>query len=186
MRSLHLFVLLWLTCGLAAQAPTDFSGAWSLVLPTRAAGAARGASPPGLSDPGDMGSGWGSELTITQDATTLRVTYTPFHPRDVQPPLAFSYRLDGAVSTNTVNMGRGPQVQESIASWRGSALAITTKHRFRDPSSGTDLTTETTQVLSLVPGDGIQSRPNDLVIEATRPGVLGGRSSTTRTVYRRR
>jgi hypothetical protein len=186
MRSLHLFVVLWLTCGLAAQAPADFSGVWTLVPPTRAAGVARGASPPGPSDPGDMGSGWGAELTIAQEATTLRVTYTPFHPRDVQPPLAFIYRLDGAVSTNTINMGRGPQAQESIASWRGSALAITTKHRFRDPASGTDLTTETTQVLSLVAGDGIQSRPHDLVVETTRPGVLGGRSSTTRTLYRRR
>ena len=37
--------------------------------------------------------------------------YTYFHPRDIQPPFTFKYSLDGSATTNTVNMGRGPQEQ---------------------------------------------------------------------------
>ena len=61
-------------------------------------GVARGSAPPALSAHGDMGSGWGSEITITQDASTLTVVYTYFHPRDMQPPFTFKYPLNGSAS----------------------------------------------------------------------------------------
>jgi hypothetical protein len=61
----------------------------------------------------------------------------------------------------------------SKAAWRGAALAITTTHRFEATTS------EMTQVLSL-------EAPTTLVIETTRPGVLGGDASTARTIYRKR
>jgi hypothetical protein len=89
------------------------------------------------------------------------------------------YRLDGAPSTNTLNLGRGPQDQVSRVSWRESSLVIDTTHRFVNPRDGGTLTSETRQALSLESRDA-------LVIETTRSGVLGGRSSTTRTVYRRK
>jgi hypothetical protein len=163
----------------AGQGATDFSGVWTMAPTARAAGAARGAAPPSLSDPGDFGSGWGQDITLVQNASTLTVTWTPFHPREMQPPLAFVYRLDGAASTTAINMGRGPQEQQSTAAWRGASLAITTTHRFRDEVSGQTIDAETTQVLS-------RESPTTLVIETTRAGVLGGRSSTTRSVYQRR
>lgn len=165
-------------CDLLAQAPTDFSGAWTLAPSGRAAGAAAGSAPPGLSAQGDMSSGWGSDLTITQDASTLTVTYTYFHPREMQPPFTFKYALDGASSTNTVNMGRGPQEQVSKSAWQGTSLVITTTHRFVNPQDGQAMTSETRQVLSL-------ESPTSLVIETTRSGVLGGAASTTRTVYKK-
>jgi hypothetical protein len=161
-----------------AQAPADFSGTWSIAPSGLAAGTAAGSAPPGLSAPGDMSSGWGSDLRITQDASTLTVVYTYFHPREMQPPFTFTYALDGADSTNTVNIGRGPQEQASKASWQGAALVITTRHRFVNPQNGEAMTSETRQVLSL-------ETPTRLVIETTRAGVLGGRASTTRTVYRK-
>jgi hypothetical protein len=96
-------------CSLAAQTPLDFSGKWTVVPSKGATGAAMGSAPPTLSAQGDMGSGWGSEITITQDASVLTVVYTYFHPREIQPPFTFKYLLNGAESRNTVNMGRGPQ-----------------------------------------------------------------------------
>ena len=164
--------------GIVAQSPTDFSGTWTLEPPARAAGVARGSAPPALSAQGDMGSGWGSEITITQDASSLTVVYTYFHPREMQPPLTFKFPLNGSAATHTVNMGRGPQEQVSKASWRGAALAIATTHRFVNPADGQAMTSEMTQVLSL-------ESPETLVIETTRAGALGGASLTTRTTYRK-
>jgi hypothetical protein len=162
-----------------AQSPTDFSGTWTLVPPERAAGVAKGSAPPALSAHGDMGSGWGPEITIAQDDSALTVVYTYFHPRDMHPPFTFRYPLNGSSVTHTVNMGRGPQEQVSKASWRGAALAIATTHRFVNPVDGQAMTSETTQVLSL-------ESPSTLVIETTRPGVPGGApSSTTRTTHRK-
>jgi hypothetical protein len=161
-----------------AQAPADFSGTWTLVPPARAAGVARGSAPPALSAQGDMGSGWGPQLTIAQDDAALTVVYTYFVPRDMQPPLTFKYPLNGNAVTHTVNLGRGPQEQVSKASWRGASLAIVTTHKFVNPADGKAMTSEMTQVLSL-------ETPDTLVIETTRPGVLGGGPSTTRTMYRK-
>lgn len=163
---------------LATAAPPDLSGKWTVAPPARAAGTAQGSAPPSLSAPGDMGSGWGSPMTLSQDAAALTVEYTYFHPRDVQPPLRFTYRLNGATSRNVVNLGRGPQLQVSIAAWQGERLVITTRHEFVNPRDGQTLTSETRQTLWLEAAD-------TLVIETWRSGVLGGRSSTTRTTYTR-
>jgi hypothetical protein len=163
---------------IAAQSPTVFSGKWALAPTERAVGVSRGSAPPALSAQGDMGSGWGSEVTISQDDSTLTVVYTYFHPRDMAPPLTFKYPLNGSAVTHTVNMGRGPQQQTSKASWRGASLAIATTHQFVNPADGQAMTSEMTQVLSL-------ETPTTLTIETTRPGVLGGGPSTTRTTYRK-
>jgi hypothetical protein len=161
----------------AAQTP-DFSGKWTLVPPARAAGAESGSAPPTLSEQGDMGSGWGSPVTLRQDPAALVVEYSYFHPRDVQPPFRLSYRLDGAESRNTLNLGRGPQSQVSRVEWQGGRLVITTTHAFVNPRDGRAMTSETRQTLSL-------EGPDTLSIETFRAGVLGGRSSTTRTTYKR-
>jgi hypothetical protein len=173
-----LLVTLLLGLRPAAQAPADFSGKWTLVPPERAAGTAMGSAPPALSAQGDMGSGWPPELTITQSADALAVAYTYFHAREVQPPITLTYLLNGAASTNTINIGRGPQAQVSKVSWRDASLAITTTHRFVNPQNGQPMTSVTIQVLSL-------ESPTRLAIETTREGVLGGNTSTTRTLYRK-
>jgi hypothetical protein len=168
--------LLLAVTGAAAQPRADFRGTWTLAPSDRAAGVATGSTPPTLSAQGDMGSGWGSEVTIGQDVSALTVSYSYFHPRDMQPPFAFRYLLNGAASTNVVNMGLGPQEQVSRVSWEGASLVITTTHRFVDPSTRQPITSETRQVLSL-------DTPTVLAIETTRSGVLGGEPSTTRTLY---
>jgi hypothetical protein len=125
-----------------------------------------------------MGSGWGSTISITQDATRLTVEYAFFARGDMQPPMRFIYPLDGAETKNTVMMGQGMQVQTSRSQWDGDRLVITTSHTFTNPDTGKPETAEVRRVLSL-------ESPTSLVVEVTRAGVLGGSATTTRTLYRK-
>lgn len=156
----------------SAQAPADFSGRWTVDQSAPAEGA------DAASIRGDMGSGWGSPLTITQDAKQLTVEYTIYTRYDLQPPITFVYALDGSESRNTLMMGRGADVQRSRTAWDGSSLVITTAFTLPDPVSGKPFTTEVTQKLTL-------ASPTSLVVEVTRSGVLGGRASTSRATYRK-
>ena len=161
----------------AAQTRPDFSGRWTTdpdpatakppAAPGRQSGPARG----------DMGSGWGSTITITQDAARLIVEYAHFGRGDMQPPVKFSYALDGSESKHTLMMGRGPQTQVSRAAWDGQSLVITTIHTVEQPG-GKPLTAEVRHTLSLDPA-------GSLVVEVQRGGFSGGPATSTRTVYRK-
>jgi hypothetical protein len=144
-----------------AQPQADFSGRWV----TSATGGR-----------GNPGSGWGSDLTITQDVGKLTVQYAFFGRGDMQPPLKFVYNLDGSEAKNIVMMGRGMQEQLSRTAWDGSKLVITTRHNIADPQGGADLNSETRQVLSL-------ESPTVLLVETTRAGVMGGAATTSQTRY---
>ena len=126
-----------------------------------------------------MGSGWGSPITVVQDANRLTVSFAFFSNYDLQPPLKFVYTLDGSESRNTVMMGRGTHEQRSKAAWNGSALVITTLQDFPHPQDGRPVTAEVRQSLSL-------ESPGTLSVETTRVGVLGGATTTTKTVYTKR
>jgi arylsulfatase len=169
-------VAVWMsTASAAPQTVPDFSGRWATEAePGRALPTPAGAQPIA---PGDMGSGWGSTITITQQ-TQLVVEYPFFGRGDMQPPLKFVYALDGSETRNTVMMGRGIEVQVSRAVWDGPALVITTTHTLTDPVSGKPLTVDVKRRLTL-------ESPTSLVVEVTRDGVLGGKPSTTRTIYRK-
>jgi hypothetical protein len=162
---------------LSAQTPPNFAGRWT----TDAVAAAD--SPAGRGSGGrrgrpDMGSGWGSTITITQDPRQLTVEYAFFSRGDLQPPLKFAFALDGSETRNTVRMGRGPQLERSKAAWDGQTLVITTTHEFKDPRTGKAGTMDVVRRLSLESADS-------LVVETVRDGVLAGPPDTTRTVYRR-
>jgi hypothetical protein len=163
----------------------DFSGRWTSDPDPAAAGPGargaagnRGATPGLVGGRGDMGSGWGATIAITQDAIRLTVEYAFFGRGDMQPPLRFVYALDGSQTKNAVLMGRGLQEQTARTAWDSNRLVITTTHAFSDPTSGKPMTTEVTQVLSL-------ESPTALVVETTRSGALGGPASSTRTIYRK-
>ena len=125
-----------------------------------------------------MGSGWGSTISITQDAARMTVEYAFFGRGDMQPPLRFTFALDGSPSANTVMMGRGMQTQNSRTAWEGAKLVITTFHTLTDPATGKPVAAEVKQVLSL-------ESPTSLVVETTRAGVLGAAATTTKTTYRK-
>ena len=163
-----------LVFGATAQTRPDFSGRWSSE-PSPAGDGQRGA---GGERSGDMGSGWGPNITITQTAERMTVEYMFFARGDMQPPLRFVFALDGSEKKNSVMMGRGIQTQPSKTAWEGDKLVITTTHSFAGAETGRPLTSEVKQTLAL-------ESPTSLIIETTRSGVLGGTSSTTRTVYRK-
>jgi hypothetical protein len=163
----------WLSAAVVPQVP-DFSGVWTI----EPVAAATAPPAPGTLARGDMGSGWGSPLTITHDARELVVQQTLFGRGDMQPPLRFVYALDGTETRNTVMLGHASQVRVSRAKADGQALQITTSYPAVDPASGKPFATEVTHRLSL-------SSPTSLVIEVTRNGALGGAATTTRTVYRK-
>ena len=177
-----------LVLDLSAQTRPDFSGRWTSDPDPAAAAAApaapsgtapqRGAGPAGRGRSGDMGSGWGSTLTITQNATRLTVEYMFFSRGDMQPPLKFVYALDGSETKNSVMMGHGIQVQPSKTKWDGDKLVIVTTHTFINPETNKPQTIDVTQTLSL-------ESPASLVVETTRSAVLGGPATATKTVYRK-
>jgi hypothetical protein len=177
--SMMLVTVVAVTClqiAVRSQAHPDFSGRWTLEPDQAPAPASPGT--PAAQARGDMGSGWGSPLTITQDAAQLTVEYTIYTRYDLQPPLKFVYALDGSESKNTVMMGRGAEVRSSRASWDGAALLITTAYALPDPVTGKPFTTEVKQRLTL-------ASPTSLVVEVTRSGALGGSPTTARAVYRK-
>jgi hypothetical protein len=125
-----------------------------------------------------MGSGWGSPLAITHDATQLVVVQTLFSRYDAEPPLRFVYALDGSETRNEVMIGHSTQVRRSRAVWEGQTLRITTLYPGVDPGSGKPFTTEVIHRLSL-------ESPASLIVEVTRGSAIGGLPTTTRAVYRK-
>ena len=161
-----MIALLLATALVAAQAPANFSGEWV-------------ADPPAEKAPGDMGSGWGATFTIAQDARQLVVEQPLFSRYDLQPPVKTVYALDGSESRNDVMTGHATQLRISRARWEGSGLQIVTMYPATDPKTGKPFTTEVTQRLIL-------ESPGVMVIESTRAGVLGGKPTTAKTIYRKK
>lgn len=167
-----------------SQAPPDFSGRWTIAsapaapLPSPGGTAPAARPDQGTLAAGDLGSGWGSPLAITQDARQMIVEQTLFSRYDAMAPLRFVYTLDGSESRNDVMIGHSSQVRVSRGAWEGPVLRITTRYPGVDPGSGQAFTMEVVHRLSL-------ESPTSLVVEVTRAAALGGKPSTTRTVYRK-
>ena len=186
MMPMTLALVLSLVLSPQAQARPDFTGQWTTTPeaaapggagPGRAAGGGAGGGAPGRGR-GEMGSGWGPTIRITQSGQQLTVEYAFYTRGDMQPPMKFVYALDGSETKNVVMAGHGMQEQRSKATWNGDSLVITTTHMFTDPATRKDVPTTITQTLSL-------SSPTSLVVTATRAGVLGGAETTTTTTYRK-
>jgi len=161
-----------------AQQRPDFSGAWTQV-DSAATGPSVASSGDAAFRRGDMGSGWGSPLTITQDGGRLTVQYVFFIAYDLQPPLRYVFALDGSESLNSVMIGHASSEQRSRAAWEGRSLAITTQYPAPDVGTGSASSATVRRSLTLAAAD-------TLVIETTRLGVAGGAATTTRSVYLKR
>ena len=173
----QLIIAAMLVIGTTAQGQVkpDFSGKWILLgsAPAKAGG-----------QEWDMGTGWGRATawgktnTIAQDGGLLTVKFSFFAFSDFQPPIQFSYALNGTKTTNAVIMGHGIQRSTSTATWHGDTLVIKTEQPFRNPESGRDERFEVTRRLSF-------ESPGQLRVETTFGGVLGGPSTVTTTRYTR-
>lgn len=170
-----LAALLALVGRASAQTP-DFSGRW--IADPEPAPAPPTPGKPNPPPRGDMGGGWGSPLTITQDQSTLTVEHRFFSNYDLQPPLRFVYALDGSETRNTTMAGHASQTRVSRARWDGQTLRVVTQYPGVDPSNGKPFTTEVTTLVSL-------RSPTELIVESTRGGVLGAKPTTARTIYRK-
>lgn len=181
------FAIATITATAGAQTVPMFSGRWTVDSAANAQrqtvsdSAARAVRAGGASDmrpTDDMGSGWGQTITVSQDSDRLTVEYEFFTRYDLQPPIRFVYALDESETMNTVNLGRGPQLQSSRARWRGDTLTITTTHQFPHPGNGEPTTSSVTRNLWL-------ASPSSLVVQTVIGGALGGPPTTTRTTYRK-
>ena len=110
------------TVGMSAQAKPSFAGKWTMDAP------AGGAAPAGGGGGGGRGGGRGGglvagmEVTITQDATMIKVDRM-----QGQNAVSMTVKLDGSESKNSV-MGRGGAATEMVskATWEGAKLVINT------------------------------------------------------------
>lgn len=122
----------------AAQARPDFSGQWTVESSATplSTGAPAGRPDQGRLAVGDMGSGWGAQLTITLDGKQLIVEPALFTRYDAaeQPRLVFA--LDGTETRNAVMISHTTQVRVSRAAWDGQSLRITTLYPGMDPDQG--------------------------------------------------
>jgi hypothetical protein len=157
----------------SAQRP-DFSGDWVQVIDTAATRPTTAASGDAAFRRGDMGSGWGSSLSISQSPDHLIVDYSFFSTYDLQPRLRFTYAMDGSESRNTVMISHAGSEQRSRVSWSGDSLVITTT--FPAPP-GSDERPRTSTVRRLLSLDA----NGTLVIDTMREGA-----AAIRTSYRKR
>lgn len=166
-----------LTLALAASAEAQnrevsgFSGTWVRVDADSARRPTVAATGDASFRTGDMGSGWGSPLTLTLRPDSLIVEYVWYTAYDLQPPVRLAFAADGQESFNGVMVGHATMRQRSRLARRDSALVITTQHDV--PGGGT---VEVRQTLAL-------ESPTSLIVETTRAGALGGPATTTRTRY---
>lgn len=168
-----------LTAAGAQQRP-DFTGEWTLA--TDSAATARPAIATAGDAPfrrGDMGSGWGSPITITHGPAGLIVEYAFFSAYDLQPRLRFTFALDGSESRNSVMIGHASVEQRSRLAWTENTLVITTFVRGPAGTDGRPVAAEIRHALTL-------ESPTVLRLETTRVGVLGGATSTTHATYTKR
>jgi hypothetical protein len=153
------------TASAFAQAKPNFAGKW--VAEAAAPAAAPGGAPGGGGGRGGgRGGGLGQELTIVQDATTIKIDYvgTGRNPG----PVSLTYKLDGSESKNT---GMGGMEQVAKAVWEGEKLVVTTAINMGGNA------VEQKRTFSLEGGN--------LVVETVQPGREGGPGTPTRLVYKK-
>jgi hypothetical protein len=148
-----------------AQTRPNFAGKWTLD-PAAVAAPAGEAAAGGGGRGGGRGGGLGQELTITQDATTVKIDYMGGGRNP--GPVSLTYRLDGTDSSNTNAMGAA---QVSKATWQGNSLVVTTQVMMGGNS------VEQRRTFSLEGGN--------LVVETVQPGREGGPGTPTRMVYKK-
>lgn len=162
----------------AALANPDFSGAWSTAELSTVSVINRVDKPKTPS----LGSGWGEKISILHKSDILEIERVVFIPREMQPLVKYTYALNGTATHHSINMGRSLKPAVSHSEWKENRLVITTLFPYQHPKNGAWLEAKMTQTLWLeVP----TSTPWEatLIVETSREGVLGGMSTTNRTVY---
>jgi arylsulfatase A-like enzyme len=129
-----------------------------------------------------LGSGFGEKITIIQRPNSLEIEKVHFTPRELQPMINYHFNLDGTSAENTINMGRGSKPIVSNANWQDNRLVITTLYPFPEHNNSPRVSCKVIQTLWLEEATNAPWEPS-LIIETYREGILGGISSTNRTIY---
>jgi arylsulfatase len=156
----------------------DFSGSWSTTDLNTVSVINRGEKPKVAS----LGSGWGEKISILHRPDYLEIERVVFIPREIQQLITYRYALDGSVTENTINMGRTEKPRVSSTKWQENKLIITTQFDYQNPKNGERHQSKLTQTIWLEEPTGAPWEPK-LIVETWREGVLGGVSTTNRTVY---
>ena len=156
----------------------DFSGTWSTASVSTISVINQTDKPKVAS----LGSGWGDKISILQHSDNVEIERVLFTPRELQPLINNRYTLDGSTTENTINIGRGNMTTISSTKWENNKLVITTLFPYQDPNSGKWHKSKMIQTLWLEEPTKEPWEPN-LIIETYREAVLGGLSSTNRTIY---
>ena len=128
---------------------------------------------------GDMGTGLGTPLTITQRRDSLVLEYVFFSSYDLQPPIRFAYAMDGSESPNEITIGHAATTQRARIVWRDSSVVITTRHPV--PAEVVPITGPAVEVRQII----TLASPTSIVVETTRPGG-NGQPQTIRATYTKR
>ena len=162
----------------AAMANPDFSGTWSTTVLHRVSVINR------IDEPliPTLGSGWGNKISIKHVPNQLEVERVVFAPREIQQLVRYNFALDGSESENRILMGRTGEPIVSTTVWKENRLIVTSSYPFQDSKNGKWLNSTVTQTLWLEPAKGTPWE-STLIVETTREGLLGGLTSTNRTVY---
>jgi arylsulfatase len=161
-----------------AMVNPDFSGTWSTAVLHRVSVINRVDKP--LTP--TLGSGWGNQISIKHTANQLEVERVVFIPREIQQLVRYHFALDGSTSENNILMGRTGKPIVSTSIWKDNRLIITSLFPFQDSKTGQWLSSKITQTLWLEAPRGTPWEAT-LIVETTRDGLLGGLTSTNRTVY---
>jgi hypothetical protein len=159
------------TLAFAAECSRDIAGEWS-----------REAAPGGTAEEAYRaeGSGWSDRIRVIQDAGRITIESSFFSRGDLQPPLRFSYVLEGTTE-NVVMVGHGAQRQISMARWSDCRLVITTRFPGEEGASAEIAVTQTLWLESGITSGILPTRSADtLIVDTARGGA-----SPNRTIYRR-
>jgi arylsulfatase A-like enzyme len=162
----------------AALPNPDFSGSWSTAELQTVSVINRSDKPKTAT----LGSGWGDKITILQRADYLDIERVVFTPRELQEMVHYRYALNGVATENTIQTGRSRKPFISTTKWVDNRWVITTTVPYQDPKNGSWRDSKMIQTLWLEDATNAPWEPR-LVVETFREGVLGGLSSTNRTVY---
>ncbi len=130
-----------------------------------------------------LGSGWGEKISILHHSNNLDIERVVFTPRELQPTVSYHFTLDSSTENN-INTGRSQKPVVSTTKWQENRLIITSIFPIQDPNRGVWQNSKMTQTLWLEVATNAPWEPN-LIVETRRESILGGFTSTNRTVYSR-
>jgi hypothetical protein len=130
-----------------------------------------------------LGSGWGEKISILHHSNNLDIERVVFTPRELQPTVSYHFTIESSTENN-INTGRSQKPVVSTTKWQENRLIITSLFPIQDPNRGVWQNSKMTQTLWLEAATNAPWEPN-LIVETKRESILGGFTSTNRTVYSR-